>query len=325
MRTPSSRSSTRKRALRGGSTAAFPMVVARCYTPPQRPGVGEGLKLASLAAILCPTVSDSRPLRFLPLNCSPATRCATFEIRITASRRNTIGNNHYQLALNETSLAGDRDFELVGAPTSAASGGDGADREIGDQTFAIVMVTPPRSRPSPSRAKPSSSSTAPFDARSSMERPAPHFSARWPTSATAITSTSSTSTAMRAHVSRQPHRRREVHRRRARDFVTGLEAEGGRRCSRLCSWRCGQYDAPGAVRQVVFITDARSATSRTWSATFRHQLGDSRCSRSGSDPPPTHTSCERRTFRTRKVHLHRRIGQVKEGMGELFAKLSSRR
>jgi Ca-activated chloride channel family protein len=81
---------------------------------------------------------------------------------------------------------------------------------------------------------------------------------------------------------------------------------------------------PGSVRQVVFITDGQVGNEQELFSYIRHNLGDSRLFTVGiGSAPNAHFMRNAARFGRGTFTYIGDIGQVRERMGELFAKLSS--
>lgn len=112
--------------------------------------------------------------------------------------------------------------------------------------------------------------------------------------------------------------------RRAIRWVEGLEARGGTEMASALNLALNGADAPGVVRQVVFLTDGAVGNEEALFGLIRDRLGDSRLFTVGIGSAPNGH------FMAKAAQLGRgtytcigSIDEVKAKMGELFAKLES--
>jgi Ca-activated chloride channel family protein len=110
----------------------------------------------------------------------------------------------------------------------------------------------------------------------------------------------------------------------ARDFVNGLQAEGGTEMLKALQLAIPGQTQPGVVRQVVFMTDGQVGNEQELFSYIRQQLGDSRLFTVGiGSAPNSHFMSNAARFGRGTFTYIGDIAQVKERMGELVEKLSA--
>ncbi|HUP50687.1 MAG TPA: marine proteobacterial sortase target protein, partial [Thermoanaerobaculia bacterium] len=292
----------------------FPMVVAPRYTngspPPPDSSLNGGPANVTLSVDLQPGYS----LR---------------DIRSTHHRvaQETLGHNRYRLALDEDTLAPDRDFELVWQPDLGATPlATVLTEEQEGATYALVLVTPPAQSPVPVARE------AVFIIDSSGSMAGPSMSQAKEALLLALDDLRPgdsfnvidfDSTARPLFTGSRPADAALV--AEAKHFVRGLTAGGGTEMLRAIQLALPSGPvAPGSVRQVIFITDGQVGNEEALFRYIRQHLGESRLFTVGiGSAPNSHFMRNAARFGRGTFTYIGDLQQVRSRMSELFEKLSS--
>jgi marine proteobacterial sortase target protein len=301
----------------------FPMVVAQRYTP-------ERTFVTSVMAKLPGTPDSTSNVASnvaLSVDLQPG-----YSVRNIHSaqqvKSETIGNRHYRVTADSTTLPADHDFELAWQPDL------GSDPEatvitekLGEETYALVMVMPPARSP----VRLPRETIFIIDSSGSMEgasmqqakaalllalddlRPGdkfniidfdsvarPLFAESRDSDATAITE--------------------------AKGFVDKIAADGG--TEMLSALRLALPEktntTPGTVRQVIFMTDGQVSNEQELFSFIHSRLGESRLFTVGIGAAPnSHFMRNAARFGRGTFTYIGDVQQVQERMSELFAKLDA--
>jgi Ca-activated chloride channel homolog len=304
----------------------FPMIVAPRYTP--EPQIQGPFQVASLVGLSTGPPASSRPAD-VTLSVDLQAGYSLRDLRSSHHRiaQETLGHNHYRLALDQEIVSGDRDFELVWQPDLGSSPVASVLTErSGDHTYALLVVTPPLQ--SPVRVPrevvfiidSSGSMTGPSieQAREALVlalddlRPGDTFNViDFDSTAHALFSTS------------RPADRDLID--HAKTFVRGLAADGGTEMLSAIKLALPSGPvAPGTVRQVIFMTDGQVGNEQSLFRYIHEHLGDSRLFTVGiGSAPNSHFMRNAARFGRGTFTYIGDLGQVKARMSELFEKLGS--
>ncbi len=237
----------------------------------------------------------------------------------------TLGNEHYQLAIDEVPT--DRDFELVWRPDLGSSPEASVLTEkIGDQTFALVLVTPPAQA---AVAVPRETVFI-IDTSGSMEGGSMEQAKQ-----ALLLALDNLRNGDRFNIIEFDDRARalfsdsriveESTLASARDFVEDLNADGGTEMMSALELALPvSHPTPGAVRQIIFMTDGQVGNEQQLFTYIHNTLGDSRLFTVGiGSAPNSHFMRNAARFGRGTFTYIGDLTQVKERMGELFEKLSS--
>ena len=304
----------------------FPMIVAPRYTP--EPQIQGPFQVASLLGLSAGPPASSGSAN-VTLSVDLQSGYSLRDLRSSHHRiaQETLGHNHYRLALDQEILSGDRDFELVWQPDLGSSPVASVLTErSGDHTYALLVVTPPVQ--SPLRVPrevvfiidSSGSMTGPSieQAREALIlalddlRPGDTFN---------IIDFDSTAHALFS-TSRPADRDLIDH---AKSFVRSLAADGGTEMLSAIKLALPSGPvAPGTVRQVIFMTDGQVGNEQSLFRYIHEHLGDSRLFTVGiGSAPNSHFMRNAARFGRGTFTYIGDLGQVKTRMSELFEKLGS--
>jgi Ca-activated chloride channel family protein len=300
----------------------FPMVVAPRYNPAQTSAQGgfptppDSGRNAAATSPLSLTV-DLRP--------GYALRDIRSEHHKIAHQ--TVGNDHYHVQLDESAVSGEHDFELAWLPDL---GSDPAatvlTEQVDGETYALLLVTPPARTPvalprevifiidssgsmqgaSMEQAKMSlllaGDDLRPGDLFNIIDFDSvarPLFDASRPVDGGSVGE--------------------------AKHFVDGIDADGGTEMLKAIQLALpARQSVPGMVRQVVFMTDGQVGNEQELFSYIHDNLGDSRLFTVGiGSAPNSHFMRNAARFGRGTFTYIGDVQQVKERMGELFAKLGS--
>jgi Ca-activated chloride channel family protein len=290
----------------------FPMVVAPRYN-----ARGTPYSLASMAQ-----AGVSRPQ--ISVDLQPGYSVAGFKSNYQLTQQ-IVGDEHYQLAIDQ--VDGDRDLELVWRPDLGSTPeATVLTEKIGDQTFALIVVTPPP-QPVVSVGR---ETVFIIDSSGSMQggsmeqarsalllaidnlRPGDRFNViDFDSEARALFDESRVVDATSIET--------------AREFVRGLDANGGTEMlSALKLALPSGQQLPGTVRQVIFMTDGQVGNEQELFTYIHSTLGESRLFTVGiGSAPNSHFMRNAARFGRGTFTYIGDLKQVQERMGELFEKLSS--
>ena len=292
----------------------FPMVVAPRYTngteaPPDSTwnGTGGGISLSV----------DLQPGHSLRTIRSTHHRVA----------QETLGHNRYRLALEQTTLAQDRDFELVWQPDLGANPEATVLTEFsGDATYALVLVTPPAQAP----VRVPRETVFIIDSSGSMSGPSMEQAREALLLALDDLHPGDTfnvidfdSEARALFVRSRPVDSSSV--KEAQQFVRSLDADGGTEMLRAIQLALPSGPlGPGTVRQVIFMTDGQVGNEEQLFRYIRQHLGESRLFTVGiGSAPNSHFMRNAARFGRGTFTYIGDLREVRSRMSELFQKLSS--
>ena len=282
-------------------------------------GAAEALPASSLRELapgLQPTVTIS-------IDLDPGLPIATLDSPSHALTVNKQGQ-HYQAQLADLVIDSDRDFVLEWTPAAKSEAQAAVFSETVDgEHYALLMLMPP-TQPVESLPRElivlidtsgSMSGTSMQQARDAVRRaldhlrPGDYFNLiRFESKTEALFGDSQPADADHLAVARQ--------------WVDGLEADGGTELSPALSRAFGQRPVDGLLRQVVLVTDAGIGNERQLLEQIDSELGDARLFPVGIGSAPNGYFLREaaRIGRGSEVVI-RAIEEVNEGMGTLFNKL----
>ncbi len=310
----------------------FPMVVAPRYTPPQKAIEVGPWKIASLSAGFPAPPDSTLNVQALPNVSLSVDLQPGFSLRNVQSSHHrlaqqTLGNSHYQLALDQRELPGDRDFELVWEPDfgNRPEASVVAER-IGDETYALLMITPPSQSPLPLGRE----TIFIIDSSGSMEGASMEQARQALLLALDDLRSSDTfniidfdDEARPLFTASRPADPEVVE--EAKRFVRALQADGGTEMLKAIQLALpGKPPAVGTVRQVIFMTDGQVGNEQQLFTYIHDHLGDSRLFTVGiGSAPNSHFMRNAARFGRGTFTYIGDLSQVKERMGKLFEKLGS--
>ncbi|HEX3068053.1 MAG TPA: VIT domain-containing protein [Thermoanaerobaculia bacterium] len=299
----------------------FPMVVAPRYTPAKAFATAVMAKLpATPSSIVGSNVT-------LSVDLQPG-----YSVRNIHSaqqvRSETLGNRHYRVLAESATLNADHDFELAWQPDLGANPEASVITEkLGEETYALVMVTPPAS----SSVRLPRETIFIIDSSGSMEgasmeqakaalllalddlQPSDKFNIIDFDSAARPLFTES-SNADRDSIAA------------AKQFVGTITADGG--TEMMSALRIALPEkantASGTVRQVIFMTDGQVSNEQELFTFIHSRLGESRLFTVGIGAAPnSHFMRNAARFGRGTFTYIGDVQQVQERMSELFAKLDA--
>lgn len=300
----------------------FPMVVAPRYTPSR-------VFIAAVMAKLPDTPSTINKASGVSLSVDLQPGYSVSNIHSAQQvKSETIGNRHYRVTADPSTLSADHDFELAWQPDLGTSPeATVLTEKLGEDTYALVMVNPPaRSTARLPRETIFIIDSSGSMAGASMEqakaalllalddlRPGDKFN---------IIDFDSVSRPLFSG-SRNADAPAIAE---ARQFVGGITADGG--TEMLGALRIAlpeKADTPaGTVRQVIFMTDGQVSNEQELFSFIRSHLGESRLFTVGIGAAPnSHFMRTAARFGRGTFTYIGDVQQVQERMSELFAKVDS--
>jgi Ca-activated chloride channel family protein len=295
----------------------FPMVVAPRYTPPQ------------IASLVPDSLLNAQPATDVSLSVDLQPGFPVRDVRSSHHRlsQQTLGNNHYQLALDQREIPADRDFELTWEPDLGTKPEASIVAEtIGDETYALVMITPPGRTP----VRLARETIFIIDSSGSMEGASMQQAREALLLALDDLRSSDTfniidfdSEARLLFTTSRPADPEVVE--EAKRFVRGLTADGGTEMMKALRLALpGNPVTPGTVRQVIFMTDGQVGNEQQLFTFVRDSLGESRLFTVGiGSAPNSHFMRNAARFGRGTFTYIGDLAQVSARMGELFEKLDS--
>ena len=301
----------------------FPMSVAPRYEPPASSSPFQ------TASLFGPTPVAALPVSSFSLSVDLQPGHSLRDLRSSHHRiaQETLGHNHYRLALDQTTLPAGRDFELVWQPDlGSVPEAVLLTERHGDDTYALVVVTPPRQSP----VRVVREAVFIIDSSGSMAgrsmEQARHSlllalgdlrEGDW------FNVIDFDSDARPLFQRSQPAGTESIE--YAKDFVRSLEADGG--TEMLSAIRLALPSgplAPGGVRQVIFMTDGQVGNEQELFRYIREHVGDSRLFTIGiGSAPNSHFMRNAARYGRGTFTYIGDLTQVQARMSELFEKLSS--
>jgi Ca-activated chloride channel family protein len=300
----------------------FPMVVAPRFTPSRHATLGLPLTPSSEANKDSGSVS-------LSVDLQPG-----FSVRDFRSPRHlvtqTLGDRHYLVSLAEQQVPQDRDFELAWKPDLGSNPmATVLTEKIGTETYALLLVTPPP--PSPLRLPRETvfiidSSGSMAGASMEQAKEALLLALDDLRAGDRFNIIDFDSVARPLFHASMPAGAQEL--ATAKQFVAGITADGGTEMMKALELALPKNDgAPqpaGQVRQVIFMTDGQVGNEQELFTFIHDRLGDSRLFTVGiGSAPNAHFMRNAARFGRGTYTYISDVQQVKERMGELFAKLDS--
>lgn len=255
---------------------------------------------------------------------------ASHEIDVSRAGRSPAGGHPvYRVEIADAPVSADRDFVLEWAPAVGDEPGAALfTEELDGETYALLMLMPPSVRRSAAQAPPreaifvvdtsgSMMGESLEQARAALRfalgrlRPEDHFNV--------IRFDSTTSSLFPESLPAGDRALSE-----ARRFVDGLRADGGTEMLPALERALDGRSVPGAVRQVVFVTDGAVGNEAQLLARIRSRLGPSRLFTVGIGSAPNGHFMRRAAEEGRGAFTYvGRIEDVRPLMEELFGKLES--
>jgi Ca-activated chloride channel family protein len=235
----------------------------------------------------------------------------------------------YEITLADGPAPADRDFVLEWAPAIGREPGAASfTEELGGDTYALLMVMPPAVRRSPAEAPPREAIFV-IDTSGSMHgesmeqaRAALRFALGRLRPQDRFNVVRFDSTATRLFDRGLPAGDQALH--EAYDFVDGLQADGGTEMLPALELAFEGPALPGAVRQVVFITDGAVGNEAELLEHVRRHAGESRLFTVGIGSAPNSHFMRGAAEEGRGTFTYvGRIEDVGPMMEELFTKLES--
>ena len=310
----------------------FPMVAAPRYTPA---GAGPGTEARPpVTPVVLAASAPVHPVR-LTVELDAGFRVermgsASHQIEVVRAGRSPGGGHPvYRVELADAPVAADRDFVLEWAPAIGREPGAALfTEELDGETYALLMLMPPTVRRSAAEAPPreavfvidtsgSMMGESIEQARSALRfalgrlRLEDHFNVIRFDSTTSALFPESLPAGDRALAE-------------ARRFVDGLRADGGTEMLPALELALSGRPVPGAVRQVVFVTDGAVGNEAELLARIRSRLGPSRLFTVGIGSAPNGHFMRRAAEEGRGTFTYiGRTDDVGPMMAELFGKLES--
>lgn len=321
----------------------LPLVAAPRYCPDPSTGpvVAPVPDVARLSApVVAPASPDDPPLNPVTVTVEldagfPVDRLGSsshvLDVVRRPAREAARGLRHpvYEITLADAPVAADRDFVLEWAPEVGREPGAALfTEEVAGDTYALLMVLPPQVRRTPAEAPPREAIFV-IDTSGSMHgesltqaraaltfalgrlRPQDHFNV-----------VQFDSTARRLFDRSLPAGDQAL--REANEFVDGLQADGGTNMLPALRLAFDGPALPGAVRQVVFITDGAVGNEAELLDSIRRHAGESRLFTVGIGSAPNGHFMRRAAEEGRGTFTYvGRVEDVGPMMEELFTKLES--
>lgn len=292
----------------------FPTIVAQRYSPPGSTFVPDSSANAATNVKLS-----------VDLQTGFSVRDFTSPSRLT---KQTLGDRHYRV---EPEIDGKSDFELRWKPDLGANPEASVLTEkLGEETYALLLVTPPPQSP----ARIPRETVFIIDSSGSMEgasmtqaKEALLLALDDLRSGDTFNIVDFDSDARALFPQSMPAGVQSL--RKAKDFVGGIIADGGTEMMKALDLALpqrgfGTGPASTAVRQVIFMTDGQVGNEQELFKFIHDRLGDSRLFTVGiGSAPNSHFMRDAARFGRGTFTYIGDVQQVKERMGELFAKLDS--
>lgn len=301
----------------------FPMVVAPRYTPAKA-------FAASVMAKL-PDVLDSshNPATGVTLSVDLQPGFSVRNVHSAQQKTSeTVGNRHYRVTADSSTLGADHDFELAWQPDLGASPeATVLTQKLGEATYALVMVTPPAA----STARLPRETIFIVDSSGSMEG-----ASMQQAKAALLLALDDLLASDKFNIVDFDSVARPLFAESkfadasaiadARRFVEHIDADGG--TEMLAALRIALPEktntAVGGVRQVIFMTDGQVGNEQELFSFIHSHLGESRLFTVGIGAAPnSHFMRNAARFGRGTFTYIGDVQQVQERMGELFAKLDA--
>jgi len=323
----------------GSFSLRFPMVVGPRYipgTPAEGQGAGTGwapnTDQVPDAARITPPVLD--PARHAPSN--PVRLKVVLDAGVPLARvdspyhaitqRDADGGRIVELA--EGSVPADKDFELKWTPAASHAPQAALFTESkGDKRYALLMVMPPAKEVAAARlprevvfvidTSGSMSGSSIAQARDALELAIARLSEQ-----DSFNVVEFNSYAKALYADARPAN--AANREHAIRWVRKLQAQGGTEMALALNLALNGRENPGRVRQVIFLTDGAVGNEDNLFKLIRDKLGDSRLFTVGIGSAPNSHFMGKAAQTGRGTFTYiGKIEEVKEKMGQLFAKLES--
>ncbi|GIK25861.1 MAG: marine proteobacterial sortase target protein [Betaproteobacteria bacterium] len=317
----------------------FPMVVGPRYipgTPAEGQGAGTGwaqnTDQVSDASRITPPVLD--PAKHAPSN--PVRLKVVLDAGVPLARvdspyhaitqRETDGGRIVELA--EGSVPANKDFELKWTPAASHAPQAALFTESkGDKRYALLMVMPPAKEVAAARlprevifvidTSGSMSGSSIAQARDALELAIARLSGQ-----DSFNVVEFNSYAKALYADARPAS--AAHREHAVRWVRKLQAQGGTEMALALNLALNGRENPGRVRQVIFLTDGAVGNEDNLFKLIKDKLGDSRLFTVGIGSAPNSHFMGKAAQTGRGTFTYiGKIEEVKEKMGQLFAKLES--
>jgi Ca-activated chloride channel family protein len=297
----------------------FPMVVAGRYSPSE-PFAGAVVKMPPAPSCCGGKVA-------LSVDLQPGYSVRNIHSLQTV-KSETVGNRHYRITADATTLHSDHDFELAWQPDL------GADPEatvltekLGDETYALVMVTPPARSP----VRLPRETIFIIDSSGSMEGASMDQA-----KAALLLALNDLRSGDKFNVIDFDSAARPLFREsrfadapaiaEAKGFVEKITADGGTEMLKALLIALPEKSATpsGTVRQVIFMTDGQVDNEQQLFSFIHDRLGESRLFTVGIGAAPnSHFMRNAARFGRGTFTYIGDVQQVKERMSELFGKLDA--
>ncbi|CAG0946503.1 MAG: hypothetical protein EFKGCFLK_00033 [Rhodocyclaceae bacterium] len=326
--------------MQGSYSLRFPMVVGPRYipgAPAEGQGAGTGwaqnTDQVSDAARITPPVLDpakhapTNPVRLkVVLDAGVPLARVDSAYHVIAQRETEGGGRIVELA--EGSVPANKDFELKWTPAASHAPQAALFTESqGDKRYALLMVMPPAKEAAATRlprevvfvidTSGSMSGSSIVQAREALELAIARLSER-----DSFNVVEFNSYAKALYDEARPAS--AANRESAVRWVRKLQAQGGTEMALALNQALNGRENPGRVRQVIFLTDGAVGNEDALFKLIKDKLGDSRLFTVGiGSAPNSHFMAKAaQTGRGTFTYIGR-IEEVKEKMGQLFAKLES--
>ena len=301
----------------------FPMVVAPRYTPSHK-------SAASVAAKLPFTPSGSNNnggTIALSVDLQPG-----YSVRNIASaqqvKSETLGNRHYRVTADSSTLNADHDFELTWQPDLGTNPeATVLTEKLGEETYALIMVTPPAR----SSVRLPRETIFIIDSSGSMEG-----ASMQQAKAALLLALDDLKSGDKFNIIDFDSMARPLFSDskfadassigEAKSFVEKIDADGGTEMLKALQLAMPEHPttASGAVRQVIFMTDGQVGNEQELFSFIHSRLGESRLFTVGIGAAPnSHFMRNAARFGRGTFTYIGDVQQVQERMSELFGKLDA--
>lgn len=297
----------------------FPMVVAKRYSPVRT--------TAQIAEKAVPTCCTEASHVALTVDLQPG-----YSVRNIASaqqvKSETLGNRHYRVTADSTTLDADHDFELSWQPDLGTNPeATVLTEKLGEETYALIMVTPPAR----SSVRLPRETIFIIDSSGSMEG-----ASMQQAKAALLLALDDLKSGDKFNIIDFDSDARPLFSdskfadassiAEAKSFVEKITADGGTEMLKALQLAMPEHPATtsGTVRQVIFMTDGQVSNEQELFSFIHARLGESRLFTVGIGAAPnSHFMRNAARFGRGTFTYIGDVQQVQERMSELFAKLDA--